>query len=80
MEYADQENIGMIIVATHGQSGIKQWALGSVVEKVVRATTRPVVLIRAKGARPDIRQQGIMNKVSGTTGWVERGRGGHPLC
>ncbi len=63
VEYADTENIGLIIMATHGQSGIKRWALGSVADKVVRATTRPVVLIRAKGSRPDVREKGILHRV-----------------
>jgi nucleotide-binding universal stress UspA family protein len=62
VEYADTENIGLIIMATHGQSGIKRWALGSVADKVVRATTRPVVLIRAKGSRPDVREEGILKR------------------
>jgi nucleotide-binding universal stress UspA family protein len=63
VEYADAENIGLIVMATHGQSGIKRWALGSVADKVVRAVTKPVILIRAKGARPDVREKGILKKV-----------------
>jgi nucleotide-binding universal stress UspA family protein len=63
VEYADREGFGLIIMATHGQSGIKQWALGSVADKVVRATKLPVVLIRAEGARPDISEKEILNKI-----------------
>jgi nucleotide-binding universal stress UspA family protein len=63
VEYADNEKVGLIIMATHGQSGIKRWALGSVADKVVRATTRPVVLVRARGARPDVREKGRLKKV-----------------
>ena len=48
--YAGKENVDLIVMATHGQSGIKNWALGNVAEKVVRATDRPVMLIRANGA------------------------------
>lgn len=62
LAYADTENIGLIVMATHGRSGITRWALGSVADKVVRATRTPVALIRAKGARPDVRKKGIMNK------------------
>lgn len=63
VEYADSEDVGLIAMATHGQSGIQRWALGSVADKVVRATTRPVLLIRAKGAGPDVNTRGILNKV-----------------
>lgn len=54
VDYADRENIDVIVMATHGRSGIGRWALGSVADKVLRATERPVVLIRVKGACPDM--------------------------
>jgi len=63
VEYASKENIGLIVMATHGRSGISRWALGSVADKVVRATERPVGLIRAEGTLPDVREKGILNKV-----------------
>lgn len=62
VEYANKEDIDLIVMATHGRTGISRWALGSVANKVVRDTERPVGLIRAKGARPDVRQKGILNK------------------
>ena len=50
-------------MATHGRSGISRWAVGSVADKVVRATTRqPLLLIRAKGSHPDIRAKRILKK------------------
>ena len=63
VDYADKEEMGLIIMATHGRSGIRRWALGSVADKVVRAAKQPVALIRAKGARNDLRERGILNKV-----------------
>jgi len=62
VDYADKEDIGLIVMATHGRSGIRRWSLGSVADKVVRATKQPVALIRAKGARPDVREKGMLNK------------------
>ena len=51
----------LIIMATHGRSGISRWAVGSVADKLVRATPRqPLMLIRAKGNRPDIREKRIL--------------------
>jgi len=50
MDYAEKQGIGLIIMATHGRSGIGRWTLGSVAEKVVRAGTTPVLLVRALGA------------------------------
>jgi nucleotide-binding universal stress UspA family protein len=47
LDYAEKNNIGLIIMATHGRTGIKRWALGSTAEKVARAAKCPVLLIRA---------------------------------
>ncbi len=63
IEYANKQDIGLIIMSTHGQSGITRGALGSVANKVVRATTQPVALIRAKGYHPDMRQKGTLTKL-----------------
>jgi len=64
VDYAEKLDVGLIIMATHGRSGASRWALGSVADKVVRANKRqPLLLIRAKGARPDVRNKGILNKV-----------------
>jgi len=61
VQYAEKESIGLIIMATHGRSGIKRWAMGSVADKVVRATGQPVALIRARGVRSDLREKGVVN-------------------
>jgi len=63
VKYADKEDTSLIVMATHGRSGIGRWTLGSVANKVVRATKRPIVLIRAKADHPDIRETSILNKV-----------------
>jgi len=47
IDYAGEENASLIIMATHGRTGIKRWALGSTADKVVRAAKCPVLLIRA---------------------------------
>ena len=47
VEYAEQEGVDLIIMATHGRTGVRRWALGSVADKVVRASRQPVLLIRA---------------------------------
>ena len=63
LEYADKGYPCLIVMATHGRSGASRWAVGSVADKVVRATARqPVLLIRAKGAHPDVRTKRILKK------------------
>ena len=50
VDYAEQVAASLIIMATHGRTGVTRWALGSVAEKVMRAGTRPVLLVRVPGA------------------------------
>ena len=38
----------LIAMCTHGRSGVKHWALGSVTEKVVRHSGDPVLVVRAE--------------------------------
>ena len=38
----------LVVMATHGRSGLSRWAFGSVIEKVLRGGTVPVLLVRAK--------------------------------
>ncbi len=46
VKITDREPIHMIVMATHGYSGLRRWALGSVTDKVIRATTTPVFVVR----------------------------------
>jgi nucleotide-binding universal stress UspA family protein len=45
---ADSENADMIIIATHGMTGWRKIAFGSVAEKVVKEAECPVLVLRAK--------------------------------
>ncbi len=53
IETASQEDIDLIIIATHGQTGIKHLLFGSTAEKVIRKAPCPVLSIRepTKGFR-----------------------------
>jgi nucleotide-binding universal stress UspA family protein len=63
MEYALSRGFPLIVMASHGRSGIGRWTVGSVADKVVRSNCyQPVMLIRAKESRSDIREKRIMKK------------------
>jgi len=62
VNYADKEAVELIVMVTHGLSGIRRWALGSVADKVVRAAKQPVTLIRANAPR-DVCEKGILDKL-----------------
>jgi nucleotide-binding universal stress UspA family protein len=47
IRYAREEEIDMIVIATHGRSGLKYVMLGSVAERVVRKAPCPVLTVRS---------------------------------
>ncbi|OGU28585.1 MAG: stress protein UspA [Ignavibacteria bacterium GWA2_35_9] len=53
IETASEENVDLIIIATHGHTGVEQILFGSTAEKVVRKAPCPVLTLRepAKGFR-----------------------------
>jgi nucleotide-binding universal stress UspA family protein len=48
LDFAVEKKINLIIMATHGRSGIKRWWMGSVAERVISEATAPVLLVRGK--------------------------------
>lgn len=48
IELAQGTPNNLIAMCTHGRSGVKRWALGSVTEKVVRHSGDPVLVVRAE--------------------------------
>jgi nucleotide-binding universal stress UspA family protein len=47
---ATEAQAGLIVMATHGRSGLQRLWLGSVAMKVVQGSTLPVLLVRAREA------------------------------
>ena len=47
LRYADDNEIDLILMATHGRSGIRRWLMGSVADKVLQASKIPVWLVWA---------------------------------
>ena len=47
--YVEKNQVDLIIMATHGRSGVSRWVRGSVADKVLRASSVPVLLVRAPG-------------------------------
>jgi nucleotide-binding universal stress UspA family protein len=52
IESAAEDKHALIAMATHGYSGLNRWLLGSVAEKVLRASSNPLLLVRAQDKPP----------------------------
>jgi nucleotide-binding universal stress UspA family protein len=48
LSQADELNADLIVMATHGRKGMSHFFIGSVAERVIRQSTRPVLVIRTK--------------------------------
>ncbi len=48
-EYADANDVNLILMATHGRSGVSRWVRGSVADRILRAASVPVLMVRAPG-------------------------------
>jgi nucleotide-binding universal stress UspA family protein len=51
LDYSSENNVDLIIMSTHGRSGIARWAMGSVADKVARHARAPVLIIPPRGSR-----------------------------
>jgi universal stress protein A len=45
---AKKEGVDLIVISTHGSTGLERWVFGSVAEKVVRLAECPVLTVRQK--------------------------------
>lgn len=46
-DYAEAVDVDLIVMGTHGRTGLDRFLLGSVTERVVRAAPAPVLTVRA---------------------------------
>lgn len=53
LTYAQLRNADLIVMCSHGRSGFKRWALGSVAQKIVRHSSIPVLVLRKDTPKPE---------------------------
>ena len=49
VDYAEDNDINLILIATHGRSGVSRWVRGSIADRILRAAGVPVLMLRAPG-------------------------------
>ncbi len=59
----EKENVDLIVMGSHGRTGIGRLVLGSITDKVVRAIKQPIIVIRAKDGNTDVSQQTLFKKI-----------------
>jgi nucleotide-binding universal stress UspA family protein len=58
VDYAEVNDVDLIAMSTHGRTGVGRWVFGSVASRVLRGTTKPILLVRPPEARVSGEQTG----------------------
>jgi nucleotide-binding universal stress UspA family protein len=51
LTYAEENGIDLIVVSTHGRTGITRWVFGSVADRVIHQSSIPVLIVTPPGCR-----------------------------
>jgi len=54
VDVAAQEEVDLIVMTTHGYSGVTRWVLGSIAERVLRGAICPVLVVRHAGSLENV--------------------------
>jgi nucleotide-binding universal stress UspA family protein len=63
VEYPEKEGVDLIIMMSHGRSGIMPWAMGGTASKVIQRSETPVLLVRASKALNKRRPVQVFKKI-----------------
>ncbi|MGD8736008.1 MAG: universal stress protein, partial [Anaerolineae bacterium] len=47
LQFAETNQVDLIVICTRGRSGLSRWLMGSVADRVVRGAQVPILLVRA---------------------------------
>jgi nucleotide-binding universal stress UspA family protein len=63
LSYAADKNVSLVVMASRGTSGEGPWLLGNIAAKVLRATTKPVLLVRKEAPAEDLQRKGLIKRI-----------------
>ena len=63
LRFADENDVSLIILASHGRSLGSPWLLGNVAAKVLRASQKPVLLIKVAARNGALNERKLIRKV-----------------
>ncbi len=63
IDYAEKNDVSLIIMTSHGRSGITPWVVGGVASKVLHAIRVPLLLIRATKPQPRVVGKHLLNRI-----------------
>ena len=53
ISFIREQEVSLVVMCSHGDTGLKRWVVGSVAQKVVRHSAVPVLVLRQDSVKPD---------------------------
>jgi len=63
ISYAEKNKVGLIIMTSHGRSGIMSWATGSIASKLLQGANVPLLLVRAAKPKRKVQREVLLKRV-----------------
>ena len=63
LTYAAGKNVSLVVMASRGRSGEGPWLLGNIAAKVLRATTKPVLLARKEAPAERVQRRSLFQRI-----------------
>jgi nucleotide-binding universal stress UspA family protein len=48
VNYTEKQDVGLVILVSHGRSGLMPWPVGSTASRILSSETKPILFVRAK--------------------------------
>ena len=56
IDYINSNNFDLVVIASHGRSGLARWVRGSTADKILSGSHIPVLMIRAPGTIQEVQE------------------------
>jgi len=63
ISYAERNKADLIVMTSHGRSGIMSWATGSIASKLLQAAAVPLLLVRAVKPKRKVQRPVLLNRI-----------------
>lgn len=73
LKYAKKNNVKLIIMSSHGRSGIAPWSLGGTVTNVLQKVGTPLILVRARETKEGLDRGKIFRRILMPLDGTEKG-------
>ena len=58
VDYANKSPFNLIVMTTHGRSGLSRWVYGSVAENVLQGVSSPLFLVKPQQSDSSVKKEG----------------------